>query len=63
MNPEVNEEINEYKREIRELRSVLMHIIDQIDNNTPLTSESLIIKICREELKICLLYTSDAADE
>ena len=51
MNPEVNEEINEYKREIRELRSVLMHIIEQIDNNTPLTSESLIIKICREELK------------
>lgn len=52
MTPEVHEEINEYKREIRELRSVLMHIIDQIDNNTPLTSESLIIEICREELKI-----------
>jgi hypothetical protein len=52
MEPEVNKEINEYKREIRELRSVLMHIIEQIDNNTPLTSESLIIKIYREELKI-----------
>ena len=52
MNPEVNEEIKDLKNQIKELRSVLMHIIDQIDNNTPLTSESLIIKICREELKI-----------
>jgi hypothetical protein len=51
MNPEVNEEIKELKHEIRELRSVLMHIIEQIDNNTPLHSNSLIIKICREELK------------
>ena len=50
MNPEVNEEINEYKREIRELRSVLMHIIEQMDNGTPLHSNSTIIKICRAEL-------------
>ena len=51
MNPEVHEEIKEYKREINELRAVLRNIIEQIDNGTPLTSESLIIKICKQELE------------
>ncbi len=50
MEPEVNKEINEYKREIKELRDVLRNIVELIDNNTPLTSESLIIKICKAEL-------------
>ena len=30
----------------------LRNIIEQIDNGTPLTSESLIIKICKQELEI-----------
>jgi hypothetical protein len=51
MTPEVHEEIKEYKREINELRSVLRNIIEQIDNGTQLTSESLIIKICKQELE------------
>jgi hypothetical protein len=52
MNPEVNEEIKELKHEIKELKSVLMHIIEQMDNGTPLHSNSTIIKICRAELGI-----------
>jgi hypothetical protein len=52
MNPEVNEEIKDLKNQIKELRGVLSYIIENIDNNTPLNSNSLIIKICREELKI-----------
>ena len=52
MNPEVNEEIKDLKNQIKELRCVLSYIIENIDNNTPLHSNSLIIKICREELKI-----------
>jgi hypothetical protein len=52
MNTEVNEEIKYLKNQIKELRGVLSYIIENIDNNTPLNSNSLIIKICREELKI-----------
>ena len=52
MNPEVNEEIKDLKNQIKELRGVLSYIIENIDNNTTLNSNSLIIKICREELKI-----------
>jgi hypothetical protein len=52
MNPEVNEEIKELKFEIKELRSVLRYLIEQIDNGILLTNESLIVKICIEELKI-----------
>ena len=48
MTPEVHEEIKEYKREINELRAVLRNIIEQIDNGTPLTSESIIISICKQ---------------
>ena len=51
MNPEVNEEIKELKHEIKELRSVLSYLIDCIDNNVVLTSESVIVKICRQELE------------
>jgi hypothetical protein len=51
MNPEVNEEIKDLKNQIKELRGVLSYIIENMDNNTPLHSNSLIIKICREELK------------
>lgn len=51
MNPEVNQEIKDLKEQIKELRSVLRYLIDCIDNNTPLTSESVIVKICRQELE------------
>ena len=52
MEPEVNKEINDLKHTIKELQSVLMHVIEQMDNGTPLHSNSPIIKICRAELGI-----------
>jgi len=51
MNPEVNQEIKDLKEQIKELRSVLMYLIEQIEHGTPLTSESLIVKICKSELE------------
>lgn len=51
MNPEVNEEIKDLKNQIKELRGVLSYIIENIDNNTPLNSNSLIIRICKQELE------------
>lgn len=52
MVPEVHEEIKEYKREIRELRSVLRYLIEEIEKGTQLTGETLIVKICKQELEI-----------
>ena len=52
MNPEVNVEIQELKQQVKELRSVLRYLIENIDNGVELTSESVIVKICKEELGI-----------
>lgn len=51
MNPEVNQEIKDLKHEIKELRSVLRYLIEQIEQGTKLTSESIIVKICKSELE------------
>ncbi len=51
MNPEVNQEIKDLKEQIKELRSVLRYLIEQIEQGTQLTSESLIVKICKSELE------------
>jgi hypothetical protein len=51
MDPEVNQEIKDLKYEIKELRSVLRYLIEQIEQGTPLTSESIIVKICKSELE------------
>ena len=51
MNPEVNKEIQDLKKEVKELKQLIQALINVTDEGGMVNSESLIIKMLKIKLK------------
>jgi hypothetical protein len=51
MNPEVNKEIQDLKKEVKELKQLIQALINVTDEGGMVNSESLIIKMLKLKLK------------
>lgn len=51
MNPEVNQEIQGLKKEVKELKQLIQALINVTDEGGMVNSESLIIKMLKIKLK------------
>jgi hypothetical protein len=50
MNPEVNKEIQDLKKEVKELKQLIQALINVTDEGGMVNSESLIIKMLKNKL-------------
>ena len=51
MNPEVNQEIQDLKKELKELKQLIQAVINVTDDGGSLNADSLIIKMLKLKLK------------
>jgi hypothetical protein len=51
MNPEINQEIQDLKKELKELKQLLSTLIAATDEGVTLSAESLIIKMLKNKIK------------
>jgi|LakMenEpi03Aug12_release.lakeMendotaPanAssembly.Ray.scaffolds.fasta_scaffold641325_3 cell shape-determining protein MreC len=51
MNPEINQEIQDLKKELKELKQLLNTLIAATDEGVTLSAESLIIKMLKNKIK------------